>query len=119
MATGEDVLRGLSLQARLVVLPVSTGDIGHLTNGHNAPLGRCQQDAEGGFYAASLAGFVSWVAPQLLEFQSRLVKEQNELSHHDRKQKRADPSFPYHRHAIGKKVTQPAKNSQTAPQNFR
>ncbi|MGF1582780.1 MAG: DUF3854 domain-containing protein [Gemmataceae bacterium] len=79
LATGEDVPCGLSLRARLVVLPVSPGDIGAMKNGNNAMLAQCQQDAENGLYAKSLAAFLVWMAPQLTDIQHRLNNEKNEL----------------------------------------
>jgi hypothetical protein len=57
LSTGEDVPRGQSLRARLLVLEVAPGDV--RTN----PLTACQQDAAAGLYAEALAGFLRWLAP--------------------------------------------------------
>jgi len=56
LSTGEDIPRGQSVRARLLIQELSknTIDTGHLT--------KCQQDANGGFYAEAMGGFVRWVA---------------------------------------------------------
>jgi hypothetical protein len=56
LSTGEDTPRGQSLRARILILELAPGDLdwGRLTD--------CQQDAAAGRYAASLAGFVRWLA---------------------------------------------------------
>jgi hypothetical protein len=56
LSTGEDIPRGQSLRARLLVLEFTEGDIdaGRLT--------ACQQDAAGGLYAEALAAFLRWLA---------------------------------------------------------
>lgn len=59
LATGEDVPRGQSLRARLVVLDVGPAalDFGKLTG--------AQQAAAAGVYASHLSGFLKWIAPRL------------------------------------------------------
>lgn len=64
LSTGEDTPRGQSLRARLLVLEVSPGDLGPLPPAHNPALTMCQGDATAGKYAAALAGFIRWLAPQ-------------------------------------------------------
>jgi hypothetical protein len=56
LSTGEDVPRGQSLRARMLVIEVGPRDVdaGILT--------ACQADAAAGSYNASLAGFVRWIA---------------------------------------------------------
>ncbi len=56
LSTGEDVPNGQSLRARMVTLELSPGqfDWSKLTD--------CQRDASEGLYAASMAGFVRWLA---------------------------------------------------------
>jgi len=56
LSTGEDVPRGESLRARLLVLEVSPGvvDVERLT--------QAQADGAAGLYAAAMAGFVRWVS---------------------------------------------------------
>ncbi len=56
LSTGEDVPRGLSLQARIFVHEVSPGMIGPKR------LTRRQRDAGQGLYATALSGFVRWLA---------------------------------------------------------
>lgn len=65
VSTGEDVPRGQSLRARLLILDVSKGDIdeGRLT--------ACQHDAAAGLYAGAMAAFVGWLAPQLDDVRRR------------------------------------------------
>jgi hypothetical protein len=58
LSTGEDVPRGQSLRARLLVLELSPGELNW------ARLTACQRDAAAGLYAQALAGFVRWLAPR-------------------------------------------------------
>lgn len=69
LATGEDVPRGQSARARALILEVGPGD---LRWDH---LGVRQRLAAQGAYAAALAGFLRWVAPQYEAVQRRLVAE--------------------------------------------
>jgi hypothetical protein len=62
VSTGEDVPRGQSLRARMLVLEITPGDLGQ--PGNAAELTRCQDDACKGLYATSLAGFLRWIAPK-------------------------------------------------------
>jgi hypothetical protein len=73
LSTGEDVPRGQSLRARLFTVEYSPGDI------DTAKLTACQQDAAAGKYAAGLAGFIRWLAPQYEAMQGRLRQEQATL----------------------------------------
>jgi hypothetical protein len=59
LSTGEAIPRGQSLQARILVLDVSAGDLNweQLTGAQHA--------AAEGRYAAAFAGFVRWLAPRL------------------------------------------------------
>lgn len=56
LSTGEDVPRGQSLRARLMILEFAKGDI------DASRLTLCQRDAAAGMYAEALAGFVRWLA---------------------------------------------------------
>jgi hypothetical protein len=58
LSTGEDVPRGQSLRARVVIVELSPGDLnwGRLTT--------CQRDAAAGLYARVMAGYIRWLAPQ-------------------------------------------------------
>jgi hypothetical protein len=59
LSTGEDVPRGQSLRARLLVLDVPPDAVcwERLTG--------AQEDARAGLYAAAMAGYVRWLAPQI------------------------------------------------------
>jgi hypothetical protein len=56
LSTGEEIPRGQSVRARLLILEISKGDIS------GADLAVCQHDAGGGLYAESMAGFLQWLA---------------------------------------------------------
>jgi hypothetical protein len=56
MSTGEDIPKGQSLRARMLILEINKGDIAHDV------LTRCQQDARSGRYAAAMSGFVCHLA---------------------------------------------------------
>ncbi|HUY32008.1 MAG TPA: DUF927 domain-containing protein [Pirellulales bacterium] len=69
VSTGEDVPRGQSLRARLLVAEVGPGDVdkGRLT--------ACQGDAREGQYAAALAGYLRWLAPKYAAVRAGLTAE--------------------------------------------
>jgi hypothetical protein len=56
VATGEDIPRGQSLRARMLVLELSPGALDWQR------LMACQRDAAEGMYATAMAGFVRWLA---------------------------------------------------------
>jgi len=56
LSTGEDIPRGESVRARVLVVDVARGDIDPVK------LSACQQFAAGGAYALSMAGYVKWLA---------------------------------------------------------
>lgn len=56
VATGEELPRGESLHARLLVVPVGPGDV------DAARLAACQKDGAAGRYAQALAGYLRWLA---------------------------------------------------------
>lgn len=56
ISTGEDVPRGHSVRARLLVLELAKGSV------RSAELTACQADARGGLYAQAMAAFVQWIA---------------------------------------------------------
>lgn len=56
LSTGEDVPRGQSLRARVLVLEVGPGDV------KDELLSLCQADAAAGLYAAAMAGFIGSIA---------------------------------------------------------
>jgi len=69
LSTGEDVPRGQSLRARLFVIEVSKGDI-NITK-----LTAAQSDATAGLYAASMAGYLAWLAPSYAVVRAGLRQE--------------------------------------------
>jgi hypothetical protein len=56
LSTGEEVPRGQSVRARLLILELSRGEI------DGARLLECQRDGRGGLYAQAMAGFLQWFA---------------------------------------------------------
>ena len=72
-ATGEEIPRGHSVQARLLVLEVGSGDV------DTARLTACQADAAAGLNAQSMAGYVQWLASRYDEIQRRMPAEISEL----------------------------------------
>lgn len=73
VSTGEDVPRGQSLRARMLIIEINEGDIDvqRLTD--------CQSDAAAGLYAAAMAGFVHWLAGRYSHVQATLRSQINEL----------------------------------------
>ena len=69
LSTGEDVPRGHSLGARLFNVEIKKGDISP------AKLTEAQHDAEAGLYAASLAGFLRWLASRYADVLAGLRQE--------------------------------------------
>jgi hypothetical protein len=73
LSTGEDIPRGQSLRARMLVLEFTADDI------DGAKLTACQQDAAAGLYAEATAGFVRWLAPRYADVRGRLRAEVADL----------------------------------------
>jgi hypothetical protein len=73
LSTGEEAMRGGSLVARVLGLEFEEGDI------RQTELTRCQKDAAAGLYAAAMAGFVRWLAPQLPQVRRTLREEHARL----------------------------------------
>lgn len=73
LSTGEDVPRGASLRARLLVLELSPGDI------DPAKLCVCQRHACRGLYAQTMSAFVRWVAVDYEKIQSEFRRRALEL----------------------------------------
>ena len=69
LSTGEDIPRGHSLRARLLILEVEPQDLswGRLT--------ASQQDAGSGLLAESMSGYLHWLAPQVSSIRKRLASE--------------------------------------------
>ncbi len=68
-ATGEDVPTIPSIQSRLCIVGIQKGDV------KGVRLTSCQQDAANGLYAASMSGFLSWLAPNYGEIKSGLESQ--------------------------------------------
>jgi hypothetical protein len=69
LSTGEDLPRGESVRARLLVVELSAGETDW------AQMTGCQEDARNGLYAEALAGFVQWLAPRIDTVQAGLRSE--------------------------------------------
>lgn len=69
LSTGEDIPRGHSLRARLMVIEIKEGDIdvGRLTE--------AQQAARQGRFAQTLAGYIAWLAPQYEQLRQQIPEE--------------------------------------------
>lgn len=67
VSTGEEIPAGQSLRARLVIVEVQRGDVilEHLTLAQHA--------ASTGAYAKAVAGFVQWLAPQIVAVRAELA----------------------------------------------
>lgn len=68
LSTGEDVPKGNSLRARLVVVEMDPTDMrwNRLTE--------CQRNAAEGLYSQSMAGFIQWVAPRMEKIGQRILE---------------------------------------------
>jgi hypothetical protein len=72
LSTGEDVPRGQSLRARLIVVEVPQNGIGAVDW---QKLTDCQGKAAAGRYAQAMAGFLRWLAPRYRDLQRDLRSE--------------------------------------------
>jgi hypothetical protein len=61
LSTGEDIPRGQSIRARLLILELSKNNI------ESAALTECQNDAQAGRFAESMGAYVRWLAGRLDE----------------------------------------------------
>jgi hypothetical protein len=73
LSTGEDVPRGQSLRARMLVLELERGDVDW------DALTRCQRAAADGALAQSMSGFLRWIAPRYDEVRRGLAAQLPEL----------------------------------------
>jgi hypothetical protein len=69
LSTGEDVPRGHSLRARLLILELGPGELDW------ARLNDCQRAAAAGLFAQALSGFVKWLAPRYSAIRVGLATE--------------------------------------------
>lgn len=70
VSTGEDVPRGNSLRARLVVLEMTRQCMNW------TQLTACQEQARKGVYAQVMAGYLQWLAPQMATLPERIATMQ-------------------------------------------
>ena len=66
LATGEEVPRGQSLRARLLIVDLKLGEVDRLL------LNECQKAAQEGRMAAAMGAFLTWVAERYEELQERM-----------------------------------------------
>ena len=73
LSTGEDIPRGHSVRARLLILEMEKGMV------NKEELTNCQMAARDGLYSRSTAGFVSWIAPRYEEHKAKVAKSAEAL----------------------------------------
>jgi hypothetical protein len=73
LSTGEDVPRGQSLRARMLVLELSPGEL------EWKRLTKCQRDAAAGLYARAMSGFVRWLAARYENIHASVKEERAAL----------------------------------------
>ncbi len=73
VSTGEDVPRGQSLRARMMVLELSPGALDWET------LTGCQNAAASGLYARAMSGYLRWLATRYGGLRERLKEEHTDL----------------------------------------
>jgi len=73
LATGEDLPRGHSIRARLLVLEIEKGGI------NPTKLSTAQNDAEYGLFAGAMAGYLQWLSPRLETMKKGFLERQTEL----------------------------------------
>ena len=85
LSTGEDVPKGNSLRARLVVVEMDPQDMQWNI------LTECQHNARAGLYSQAMAGFIQWIAPRLDSIDQRIIdhlarfrEEWGDSGHHKR-----------------------------------
>jgi hypothetical protein len=73
LSTGEDIPRGHSVRARLLILELSKGAI--TAN----KLTECQKEAEAGLYAEAMGAFIQWMAGRFDEVRASIGRKVAEL----------------------------------------
>jgi hypothetical protein len=73
LATGEDIPKGQSIRARLLIIEVAPGDV------NCADLTECQNAARQGQYAASMGAFLVWTANQHDRVQRQFREQAQEI----------------------------------------
>jgi hypothetical protein len=69
LSTGEDLPRGHSVRARLLILELEKGAI------KSSDLTECQNDARAGLYAEAMGGFVQWLAGRFEDRRAEFVQK--------------------------------------------
>jgi hypothetical protein len=89
LSTGEDVPRGQSLRARMLILELASGALDW------SKLTQCQQEAASGLYAQAMSGFLRWLAPSYEGLREHLKEERAFLRQRasDSKQHRRTPGI--------------------------
>ncbi|HJZ59550.1 MAG TPA: hypothetical protein VKE74_31690, partial [Gemmataceae bacterium] len=73
LSTGEDLMKGHSCRARVIMIEVRPGDVS------KSRLTACQADARAGLYATSMSAYVQWLAPRITEIRKGLPAERAAL----------------------------------------
>ena len=73
LSTGEDIPRGHSVRARLLILELPRGAISA------SKLTECQRDAEAGFYVEAMGAFLQWTAERFEEIRAAIGRKVAEL----------------------------------------
>ncbi len=73
LATGEQVPKGKSLRARLLIIPVHAGEVDRVR------LSECQNAAQQGLFALAMGAFVKWTAERYEELQAYQQKRVQQL----------------------------------------
>jgi hypothetical protein len=73
LSTGEEIPRGQSLRARVIIIEVSPADVDW------ARLAGCQREAANGLYAQAMAGFIRWLAPRYEQIREAMPRDIAEL----------------------------------------
>jgi hypothetical protein len=79
LTSGEDVLKGQSIAARLCVVGVERGTVRGKGSVQGDLLAACQTDAAAGRYAETTAGYVHWLAGRLDAFKETLPQRRRVL----------------------------------------
>ena len=76
LATGEEVPRGQSLRARLLIVEVALGDVDRAT------LSECQRAGQQGHLSTAMGAFLAWIAGRYEQLRPRLETRARELRNH-------------------------------------
>jgi hypothetical protein len=76
LSTGEEIPRGHSIRARLLILELSKGDV------DPKRLTQCQREAEDGRYTEAMGAFLCWIAGRYEELRANLQRRVSELRVH-------------------------------------